>query len=358
LFKKVILFESLTTGIFNGQAAQLQLLSDRYALSIELSEVLENFVMFCHENKMISPKHIQTLVEDEEHGFTHGINTVIEIMNIYHNDEALQNDPAITKEDLCLAALLHDVTGIKFKENGELVDLRDDHSETGSILIKNFLNSIYYFDNELICAAILNHSDDLLLKKIPIKEDTGFQFISAVRDADTIIEGMDILRTVKVTENIALNDNEGLPEPIYKTAYDLTITEWKRIAILMTEETLIRDSKENDLLMFLLRNVTKSIDPDQFVTQGAKKIMAKDMYSINMAKILEGLKIYKLPGNYSSDEQMVGVINEVVDLYRELKRKNLIKEAKAIVGKYTHKDRAYFDRHISEITDKLEALLK
>ena len=351
LYKKVIAYAD-----FLDYRQQLDPYLQELAGLTFIHSNMANFLIRLSRVAELQGIHLQTLIDDEGHGFAHGVNTLKYALEIYDKDPTLQSDPRINKESLCIAALLHDINGLKISlPNGTF--LRDNHSETGSTLAEKLLNDILtpqereIIDIEMVRYAISQHDKDCTAF---VEESSRNRFAAAIRDADTIDEGMNIPRIVKITESYA-NEHE-------KIAFKASISIWERIAILMTEEPAIRDAAENDLLMFLLRNVTKSIDPDHFVTAGAKQMMQQDMLQVNRKRILEGMRGYKYPGDYDphDEERINAVIDEVVRVYNILKVLSLIDEAKGIVQRYSGSGRQFFDvpanksRMLGELSSLIE----
>ncbi|MFA5928273.1 MAG: HD domain-containing protein [Candidatus Margulisiibacteriota bacterium] len=326
-------------------------ISKTYYLSIDLGQVISNL------EHALPSEHFQSLLTDQYHGFTHALTTVRYALELCTN--------TVLKNNVALGALLHDINGVECS-----LFSRDEHQYTGAELVVEKFNQIIRFLDvtreisvEAVLTAVFRHQDDVAkFQGIPM--DVRDNIVSAiVRDADTIDEGMNIPRIVAITESYALKDNLGLERPLYKVAYNKHTSDMERLAILLTEEASVRDAKENDLMMFLLRNITKSIDPANFVTAPAKMLMANNsMYEKNLKAILESLDSYRFSGDYDrtfGGKKEIGLmLARVSGLYNKFKTLGLMPKAKSIVERFTKNGRESFDLNKDALIGKLEALLK
>jgi HD superfamily phosphodiesterase len=298
-------------------------ISKEYELRISLEKIITSL------SDYLPSEHYHELINDSGHGFQHGLDTVKYALLI--------SDTKDRREEIALAAFFHDICGINYDSFS-----RAKHHLRGSHLVKNILFKIInkedrrLVDLDAITLAIKYHWQDVsyflgtLKKALPAKK---YSTCAIVRDADTIDEALNIKRIIKITET-------------YKRAlFNRDITPLERIAILLCEEEDIIGSKRNDLMMYLLRNVTKSLDIDHYLILRAKKFMNKDIYKKNIQSILGGIDEYKYRGDFRNKKEISSLLKEISKFYFELKDSNKLETAKNITRKYSQKGGTYFEKH-------------
>lgn len=310
-------------------------ISKEYELRINLEKIIISL------GNYLSDEHYHELINDTGHGFQHGLDTVKYALLISNS----KNCP----EEIALAAFFHDICGIKHRSFS-----RAKHHSQGSRLIKNILPKIIsekeqkLIDSDAITLAIKYHWRDTayflnkLKKSLPTKQ---YSTCAIVRDADTIDEALNIKRIIRITETYK------------RILFNKNISTLERIAILLCEEEDIVDSKRSDLMMYLLRNITKSLDADHYLTLEAKKFMNKNIYKKNIQSILGGIDNYKHRGDFKNKKEISSLLEEVALLYFELKNNGKLKMAKNIVRKYSQKGSAYFEEQQPRLVAKLNKLV-
>jgi len=207
--------------------------------------------------KELGYQHFNQLIADDGHGFNHAF-FVVEL-----SLELTENRPEIDTDTMVCGALLHDL---------DAVINRNDHDVTGSERAKHIARCINSkkLNVEGVSYIVRSHNK---------KAFSGHWHYEAgiVRDADTLHEGLDLERIVSIGKK--LRTPFYSPET-YKNGLEC------RLNILINEDRSVIETKECDILMFLLRNVTKSVAPDGYVTEEARKfIMSVDVVEKNMAKL-------------------------------------------------------------------------
>lgn len=166
----------------------------------------------------------------------------------------------------------------------EVVD-RENHEQKGSglawAIVRSDRKSFRGVRPELVADVVAAHNFE------PTDKKTAKLAVEAqvVRDADTLEEGLELDRIVWVSAQ------KG--RVFYNDAFrDVD----ERLAVLRSEDRAVTEAERCDALMFLLRNVTKSIDPAWFVTDYAKNYLnRRNVAKQNMRRLRELVKYHVWP---------------------------------------------------------------
>lgn len=316
--------------------ASAQEISRKHQLGIDLAKVIISLSHYLPNN------HYRKLINDKWHGLEHGLDTAKYALLINHQKKL--------RDGIALSALLHDICGVRHG-----IFSRANHHLQGSRLIKKILPKIIskkeqaLIDLDTIVSAIKYHWKnkeyflETLKKTLPARK---YLVCAIVRDADTIDEALNIERIIKITEAYK------------KSLLNKKISLMERIAILLCEEEDIIGSRRSDLMMYLLRNVTKGIDDDHYITPEIKKFINKNIYKKNVKSILKGIDKYKYPGNFNNKNEILNLMNDVSSLYFKLKDTGKLKTAKKITFGYSQKGSTYFEKHRLDLIAKLNNLAR
>ena len=228
---------------------------------------------------------VNKLVNDLGHGFNHTFFVLELVLNLAESDNHASK---INHNLLSCGALLHDVY---------VVINRKNHGIKGGKLARRIVeenkSDFPNVDPKAIEYIVVHHN-----------EDTNFVWkydeAKLVRDADTLHEGIDLDRIVWVSQQYG----KQFYNPEWRNNVDA------RLEVLGTEDPSITDEQGCDTLMFLLRNVTKSISPDWFVTDLAKKYIG-DMKVLDKNKRqLQSLIKVHVPA--SEQQEALALVEDVI----------------------------------------------
>ncbi|MCX5708519.1 MAG: methyltransferase domain-containing protein [Candidatus Omnitrophica bacterium] len=253
-------------------------LLDRHPTLREFKKELDLEKFIIDLDRYIALGQYYQLLGDRGHGFEHGLSVAETSLKLAQAEE--ERGSPVDRTALVLGAFLHDVYSV--------VD-RNNHEKAGADQARKILERSGFTEEIIEKAAqiIENHSEESFLPSIPLEA-------RIVRDADTLIEALDL-------ERIRAVSMDTFKRPFFNPG--LTID--RRMEILDTDARDKVEAPENDCLQFLLRNVTKGLDPGHYVTPGARKyIAASDLLQQNKSKILEYAKKYA-PGDFEAIEFVV-----------------------------------------------------
>jgi hypothetical protein len=314
---------------------QATVISKHYELRIDLGSILSRV------SATLPTEHAEELIRDTGHGFEHGIQVAEYGLKIAPEDSG--------RESIALAALFHDICGVKFSGF-----TRENHAETGAETVNSILPGILsetessYTDIEAVSGAVRFHTEDVIYFRSILDSKLTpkrYTVAAAVRDADTLDESLNVERIIRISEHFE--------QPIIRS----DIPRMRRIAILFCENPTVVDSKQNDLLMFLLRNVTKGVDPDHYLLPTTKALLDDDILKKNMAAIRSGLFDYRYPGDFTDFTSLEKEMNEIIDLFSDFKKAGVENEAKSIIRKFADNGANYFFENDTLISAKLHAIL-
>lgn len=206
---------------------------------------------------------LEPLVKDGHHGFRHALE-VAGIAAELAREEA-KVGTHVDFDVVALGALFHDIRAVKDRKN---------HAQAGGFLVPDILKktgvSLTTEQINAVAEVVKNHSKSAH-ELANTSRESGI-----VRDADTYIEATDLRRIVEVSMT-------NFHRPFFNPDLNLE----HRLKVLASESGAIVDAKENDALMYLLRNVTKDVDPAHYVTEAAKKRIANEnLRDRNKAELL------------------------------------------------------------------------
>jgi hypothetical protein len=214
----------------------------------------------------LNPEHVNKLVVDIGHGLNHAF-FVMEL--------ALALAEDLSKIDINLivcGSLLHDVYAVMDRDQHEIFG-----SDISMRIIKSLNDDFASIDPVAIAYIVRTHNNREFSG--PWKNEAEI-----VRDADTLHECLCMDRIVWI----------GLQKrtKFYNTnIYDNAIE--YRLKVLQSDDRTITEGKECDILMFLLRNVTKYTSDMAFVTMSARKYYQQNYsFESNLNQIRKYIKIY------------------------------------------------------------------
>lgn len=263
---------------------ELRKMNREYELDIDLerlNEVLHDY---------LPADQLERWISDEGHGFPHSLQVVEMALQLAQTEQG--DGKPIDYASLVLGALFHDIYAV--------MPDRGKHDTVGARQTEEILKRSG-FSQEIIhraCSAVRNHRK----KPSEFPPDAPIE-ARIVRDADTILETLDLERIRWVS---MVDKKRDFFNP------DLTIDD--RMEVLASEDTLVTEHERIDCLQFLLRNVTKGLNPTWYLTTSARnRIEEAGLFERNMEKILA------YAGEHASTQlgQIRDAIDKVVRRYRD-----------------------------------------
>jgi hypothetical protein len=195
-----------------------------------------------------------------------------------------------------LGALFHDICAVVDRENHEIAG-----SGLARALVRKNPRAFGGADPAEVADIVELHNQRPEPAHWP-KEAKGEAKL--VRDADTLHEGIDLQRIVWVGEQRR------------RTFYSPQCgTLEERLSVLESEDRKVTEAEKWDVLMFLLRNVTKSINPRWFVTDEARAyIKNEDIEGTNQTELANLIETYVR--NQEDRESAVALVKTVTTEYR------------------------------------------
>ncbi len=247
----------------------------------------------------LPPDQFTKLIEDRGHGAMHLMEVVEVAMRLAV--ASAQSNPDLNYDIVLLGAFFHDVTSSAQNKG---------HEETGAALAEEIARTLGYSEHQirLVGDAVRFHNEEHIL----LQRDIELQI---VRDADTLVEGLNLERIVWVSIN-------QYKRPFYNLALKLA----KRMTVLASDDPDIVDVPANDALMYLLRNVTKDLDAHHYLTQAAKEAVSRpELLERNRAQLLELAETH----DHDHLAAIERTIQDVMDSYWSRKATNVTSAIKS-----------------------------
>jgi HD superfamily phosphodiesterase len=255
---------------------------------IDLREVLRAMKAFLKDG------HFNRLVNDLGHGLNHALSVVSLALELVRNEKR-----PIGRDLIACGSLLHDVY--------EVVD-RENHEGKGSgvawAVVRSAAGSFPNIDPLMVAEIVASHN----LAPDEMKNAGVCVEAQVVRDADTLEEGLNLDRIVWVSAQ------KG------RAFYNDTFCDVdQRLAVLCSEDRAVTEAERCDALMFLLRNVTKSIDPAWFVTDYAKNYLnRRNVAKQNIHRLRELVEHHVWPDK--KVKEAMHLVNSVRQAWKDLHR--------------------------------------
>ncbi|MFA6601165.1 MAG: LOG family protein [Candidatus Omnitrophota bacterium] len=245
----------------NFLLARARKIDERFGaqMSFSMEDILRNMIV----RGLTNPEHVLKLIEDDGHGFKHML-AAAEMALELAQTEISQGRP-VSMDIAGLGGFFHDVYAPIDRKVHEQMG-----AETARAVLKKLeIPSLGPEAVDAVAFAVEHHNDDpLQLASLPN------QTAAIVRDADTLLESLDLDRIARVSQQY----NRAFFNPALSLKW--------RLRVLGTEDRETVEAPPNDALLFLLRNVTKGLHPGHYATQAAKDYVSReDLLDVNRSKI-------------------------------------------------------------------------